>query len=89
MGPFTQQVVSDCPSCKGGGKIIQNPCHSCRGEGRANQTKKVQFSVPPGIENGQRLRMSGYGESSKSENGDSGHLYNKIDVEAHDWNERD
>jgi molecular chaperone DnaJ len=89
LGPFTQQVVSDCPSCKGEGRIIQNPCSNCRGEGRANQTKKVQFTVPPGIENGQRLRMSGYGESSKSENGDPGHLYIEIDVQEHEWFERD
>ena len=89
LGPFTQQVVSDCPSCKGEGRIIQNPCSNCRGQGRANQTKKVQFTVPPGIENGQRLRMSGYGESSKSENGDPGHLYIEIDVQEHEWFERD
>jgi len=89
LGPFTQQVVSDCPSCKGEGRIIQNPCSNCRGQGRVNQTKKVQFTVPPGIENGQRLRMSGYGESSKSENGDPGHLYIEIEVQEHEWFERD
>ncbi len=89
LGPFTQQVVSDCPSCKGDGRIVQNPCSGCRGNGRANQTKKVQFTVPPGIENGQRLRMSGYGESSKSAKGDPGHLYIEIDVIEHEWFERD
>ena len=89
IGPFTQQVVTDCSSCKGEGRIIQNPCPSCRGEGRSNQTKKVQFTVPPGIENGQRLRMTGYGESAKSENGDPGHLYIEIDIEEHEWFERD
>ncbi len=89
IGPFTQQVVTDCSSCKGEGRIIQNPCPACRGEGRSNQTKKVQFTVPPGIENGQRLRMTGYGESAKSENGDPGHLYIEIDIEEHEWFERD
>ncbi len=89
VGPFTQQVVSDCSSCRGDGRIVQNPCSNCRGDGRAQESKKVQFSVPPGIETGTRLRMSGYGESAKSETGDSGHLYIEIEVEEHEWFERD
>ena len=89
VGPFRQQVVSNCSSCRGEGRIVQNPCYNCKGDGRANESKKVQFSVPPGIESGTRLRMSGYGESSKSENGDPGHLYIEIDIEEHEWFERD
>jgi len=89
VGPFTQQVVTDCSSCKGDGRIIENPCSNCQGDGRANETKKVQFTVPPGIENGTRLRMSGYGESAKSETGDSGHLYIEIEIDEHEWFERD
>ncbi len=89
VGPFTQQVVTDCSSCQGEGRIIQNPCSNCKGDGRANESKKVQFTVPAGIENGTRLRMSGYGESAKSENGDSGHLYIEIEIDEHEWFERD
>ncbi|MBT3600999.1 MAG: J domain-containing protein [Euryarchaeota archaeon] len=89
VGPFTQQVVSDCSSCQGDGRIVQNPCSNCQGDGRANETKKVQFTVPAGIENGTRLRMSGYGESAKSENGDPGHLYIEIEIDEHEWFERD
>ena len=89
VGPFTQQVVSDCSSCKGEGRIVMIPCSYCKGEGRANESKKVQFSVPPGIENGTRLRKSGSGESPKTENGDSGHLYIEIDIKEHEWFERD
>ncbi len=89
VGPFTQQVVSDCSSCHGDGRIVQNPCSNCQGDGRANETKKVQFTVPAGIENGTRLRMSGYGESAKSENGDPGHLYIEIEIDEHEWFERD
>ena len=89
IGPFTQQVVTDCSSCQGEGRIIQNPCSNCKGDGRANESKKVQFIVPAGIENGTRLRMSGYGESAKSENGDSGHLYIEIEIDEHEWFERD
>lgn len=89
IGPFHQQVTQDCRACGGDGRIIQNPCKTCRGEGRAEQSKKVRFSVPPGIESGTRLRLSGHGESSRSENGRPGNLYIEIEVESHDWFERD
>ena len=89
VGPFTQRVVSDCPSCDGEGRIIQNPCTSCGGSGRSNQTKKVRFSVPPGVSSGVRLRMRGHGEAARIGGGESGDLYIEIDVESHDWFERD
>ena len=89
IGPFHQQVTQDCRACGGDGRIIQNPCKTCRGEGRAEQSKKVRFSVPPGIESGTRLRLSGHGESSRSENGRPGNLYIEIEVQSHDWFERD
>ena len=89
IGPFTQRVVSDCPSCDGEGRIIQNPCTSCGGAGRSNQTKKVRFSVPPGVSSGVRLRMRGHGEASRISGGESGDLYIEIDVGSHDWFERD
>lgn len=89
IGPFHQQMTSDCAACSGDGRIIQNPCKNCRGEGRAEQSKKVRFSVPAGINTGTRLRMSGHGEASKSANGRSGNLYIEIDVNPHRWFERD
>ena len=89
VGPFTQQVVSDCPACGGNGKTITNPCEDCGGEGRLNKEKKVRFSIPPGIESGTRLRMSGYGEASKDLRGPSGHLYIEISHDEHPWFERD
>ena len=88
-GPFTQQVVSDCASCRGSGRIIPNPCTRCQGEGRASRTKKIQFHVPPGIDSGTRLRMSGHGEAAKGNRGEPGHLYIEIQVEEHEWFERD
>lgn len=89
IGPFHQQVTQDCRACGGDGRIIQNPCKTCRGEGRAEQSKKVRFSVPPGIESGTRLRLSGHGEAPRSENGRPGHLYIEIEVQSHEWFERD
>ena len=89
VGPFTQQVVSDCPACSGKGRTIMRSCTSCKGEGRLNKNKKVRFSIPPGIESGTRLRMSGYGEASRDAKGPSGHLYIEISHKAHEWFERD
>ncbi len=89
IGPFQQQVTQDCRPCNGEGRLIQNPCKSCRGEGRAEQSKKVKFSIPPGINSGTRLRMTGHGEVPKSQNGKPGNLYIEIDVELHEWFERD
>ena len=89
IGPFTQRVVSDCPSCDGDGRIIQNPCESCGGSGRSIQTKKVRFSVPAGVSSGVRLRMRGHGEAARNGRGDSGDLYIEIEVESHEWFERD
>ena len=89
IGPFHQQVTQDCRACGGDGRIIQNPCKACSGEGRAEQSKKVRFSVPPGIESGTRLRLSGHGESPRSDNGRSGNLYIEIEVQEHEWFERD
>tara|TARA_Y100001970_G_C14259835_1_gene879252 strand:- start:23756 stop:24919 length:1164 start_codon:yes stop_codon:yes gene_type:complete len=89
VGPFHQQITQDCKSCKGEGRIIQNPCKICRGEGRSQQSKKVKFSVPPGIDSGTRLRMTGHGESPKSQNGKPGNLYIEIEVLNHEWFERD
>ena len=89
IGPFQQQVTQDCRACRGGGRIVQNPCKSCSGEGRAEQSKKVKFSVPAGIDSGTRLRLSGHGESPRNQNGKPGNLYIEIEVEEHDWFERD
>ena len=89
IGPFTQRVVSDCPSCDGEGRIIQDPCSGCNGLGRSTQNKKVRFSVPPGVSTGVRLRMRGHGESSRTRGGESGDLYIEIEVDNHEWFERD
>jgi molecular chaperone DnaJ len=89
VGPFTQQVVSDCPACNGEGKTITNPCEKCHGEGRLNKNRRVRFTVPAGIDSGTRLRMSGYGESSKDSRGAAGHLYIEVKHDKHPWFERD
>ena len=89
VGPFTQQIVSDCPACNGEGKTITNPCEKCHGEGRLNKNRKVRFTVPAGIDSGTRLRMSGYGEASRDSRAAPGHLYIEVKHDEHPWFERD
>ena len=89
VGPFRQRIRKECPPCRGSGRIVSNPCNDCGGDGRALQSIRVKFSVLPGIDSGNRLRMRGQGESSPSLNGSPGDLYIEIDVESHQWFERD
>ena len=89
LGPFTQRSVSDCPSCNGSGKLISDPCKSCKGRGRSNQTKRVKFTIPPGVNSGVRLRMREYGGAPASDDGIPGDLYIEIEIQRHPWFERD
>ncbi len=72
-----------CPNCGGSGQIIKNPCSGCHGEGRVRVEKTLQIHIPPGVDTGSRLRVSGEGESGTS-GGRSGDLYVVIHVRQHD-----
>lgn len=81
-------VQQTCPNCRGQGKMISDPCSSCHGQGRVEETKTLSVKVPPGVDNGDRIRLSGEGEAS-SEGGASGDLYVQISVRKHAIFERD
>ena len=87
VGPFVQQMVSDCPDCNGQGKTIRNPCSDCRGSGSEKREQKLRMSIPQGAEDGLRLRQRGKGEYIL--NGQPGDLYIQLEVEPHAWFERD
>lgn len=87
VGPFVQQMVSDCPECGGQGKIIRNPCAECRGTGSAQKLQTLRIQIPRGTEDGLRLRQRGKGEPLQ--NGQPGDLYIQLEVDAHPWFERD
>ncbi len=89
IGPFRQRVRKECRPCRGSGRIVSDPCRKCKGEGRAYQPFKVKFSIKPGVSSGTRLRMRGQGESSPAISGEPGDLYIEIDVDPHEWFERD
>ncbi|MDJ0554645.1 MAG: molecular chaperone DnaJ [Microcoleaceae cyanobacterium MO_207.B10] len=72
FGSFTQ--VSVCPSCNGSGQVIEEKCPSCGGRGQNEVTKKIKISIPGGVDNGTRLRVSNEGDAGKM-GGPSGDLY--------------
>ena len=72
FGSFTQ--VSVCPTCNGTGQVIEDKCESCGGNGQIQKTKRLKITVPAGVDNGTRLRVSGEGDAGKR-GGPSGDLY--------------
>ena len=81
------QLQQTCPTCHGSGKQIKDPCTSCRGEGRVKTTKTVEVNIPAGIDDGQRIRLSGEGEPGQH-GAPSGDLYVVVHVKAHKTFER-
>ena len=75
-------VARTCPQCGGAGKVIKDPCASCAGAGRVREEKKISVKIPPGVDDGSRLRVGGEGESGFN-NGPSGDLYVFIQVREH------
>ena len=81
-------VQQTCPACRGKGKVITDPCPKCRGQGRMNKEKTLSVKIPPGIDTGDKIRLSGEGEASEN-GGPSGDLYVAIMVKEHDIFQRD
>ena len=82
------RVNRPCDVCSGSGEIIQNPCSSCRGSGRVEGQQTIQVSVPPGVDSGARLRVSGEGEAGVA-GGDPGDLYVVMQLRSHPLFERE
>ena len=81
--PFGQMVTSaGCPKCGGRGKIITSPCKDCGGTGKVHKTRKINIKVPPGVEDGQHLKLRGQGDAAGS-GGETGDLYVVINVLPH------
>ena len=81
-------MMSTCPHCRGEGKTITDKCTECRGAGRLKKRQNIQINIPPGVDTGMRLRMSGYGDAGEG-GGPSGDLYVYITVKPHDFFKRD
>jgi molecular chaperone DnaJ len=72
FGSFTQ--VSACPTCNGSGEVIEDRCESCGGSGQIQETKKLKITIPAGVDNGTRLRVSSEGDAGLR-GGPAGDLY--------------
>jgi molecular chaperone DnaJ len=72
FGSFTQ--VTPCPTCDGIGQMIEDKCDDCGGSGNKQVKKKLKITIPPGVDSGTRLRVSGEGDSGQR-GGPSGDLY--------------
>ncbi len=80
MGSFT--TVRECTVCSGQGQIPKEKCEVCAGAGVAKGQEEIEINIPSGINDGEVIRMTGRGEAVS--NGQTGDLYIKVHVEAHD-----
>ena len=76
------QNVQTCPDCQGSGKIIKEKCPDCYGSGYISSRKKIQVTIPAGIDNGQSIRIAGKGEPGIN-GGDRGDLLVEVTVSKH------
>ncbi len=86
QGFFT--IERTCPQCRGNGRIVRNPCKTCKGSGHVQKERTLSVDVPPGVEEGTRIRLSGEGQAGMN-GGPSGDLYIFISVAAHPIFQRD
>lgn len=75
-------IQQTCPSCHGTGQTIEQPCTSCQGRGRRQQQKTLAVKVPAGVDEGDRIRLTGEGEMGQN-GGPPGDLYVEIHVRPH------
>ena len=81
-------IQQTCPACKGAGTTIADPCNDCHGRGRIRKTRTLAVKVPPGVDDGDRIRLSGEGEAGRN-GGPAGDLYVEIRVNPHKIFERE
>ncbi len=81
-------VQQTCPNCHGQGKVISDPCGSCHGQGKVQEQKTLSVKIPAGVDNGDRVRLSGEGEAGEN-GGPSGDLYVQVQVKPHQIFKRD
>jgi len=86
QGFFTVERI--CPTCHGGGQVISDPCPKCSGAGRTRKEKTLDVTIPPGVEEGTRIRLAGEGEAGMS-GAPAGDLYIFLAIAPHRMFQRD
>ena len=86
QGPFS--IAQTCPRCHGSGSVIPNPCATCAGSGRVKLQKTLSVKIPAGVDEGDRVRLSGEGEPGVG-GGPPGDLYVQVHIKPHSVFQRD
>ena len=81
-------VERTCPACHGRGQVISDPCDDCSGAGRVTKERTLSVNIPPGVEDGTRIRLGGEGEAGLR-GGPAGDLYIFLTVNPHEFFQRD
>jgi molecular chaperone DnaJ len=80
-------MTMPCSKCQGEGQVISDPCKTCHGEGATKKKQHVKVHIPAGVDNGMRLKMSGYGDAGHM-GGPPGDLYVFVSLKPHEIFER-
>jgi molecular chaperone DnaJ len=86
QGFFTLERT--CPNCQGRGQVIDNPCQACSGSGRVTRERTLSVNIPPGVEDGTRIRLAGEGEAGVR-GGPTGDLYIFLSIAGHPFFQRE
>ncbi len=86
QGFFTLERT--CPACQGHGQVIDDPCPSCSGSGRVTRERTLSVNIPPGVEDGTRIRLAGEGEAGMR-GGPAGDLYIFLSLSSHAFFQRE
>jgi molecular chaperone DnaJ len=86
QGFFT--IERSCPTCQGAGEVIDKPCRSCEGAGRVRKERGLSVTIPPGVEDGTRIRLAGEGEAGLR-GAPAGDLYIFLSIAPHGVFQRD
>ena len=81
------RLVTDCPHCRGTGQVVRDPCGTCIGRGFVERQREIEIQIPPGVEEGQRIRYAGQGDAGEP-GAPRGDLYAVIRIEEHPFFER-
>jgi molecular chaperone DnaJ len=87
VGNRQMMNIAQCPDCGGNGKRIEKPCGTCHGKGTLQKTRRIDVTIPRGVEDGQFLRIAGEGEPGEN-HGPPGDLYVVVHVRKHERFER-
>jgi molecular chaperone DnaJ len=86
QGFFT--IERTCPRCGGAGRLVLDPCRTCNGHGQTRRERTLEVRIPPGVDDGARIRLAGEGDAG-AKGGPRGDLYIFLSVKPHELFERD